>query len=167
MLAEYAALCIKGMKNVIIDSHQEMFYGTAEVEISSHESISNGALLRNLFFSMFSEQLFFRASFVFICIGRRTVRWKKVRNSWTLNHVFLKYSINQLSKKIFYSFLKSCHSSVSLSVSGSIEMCYSGLKNKTSRVKNLSRKIVNTFLIREEGRTFESQKSAEKLVNIH
>ena len=58
MLAEYAALCIKGMKNVIIDSHQEMFYGIDEVEISSHESISNGALLRNLFFSMFSEQLF-------------------------------------------------------------------------------------------------------------
>ena len=58
MLAEYAALCIKGMKNVIIDSQEDMFYRTAEVEISSHENISNETLLPNLFFSMFSEQLF-------------------------------------------------------------------------------------------------------------
>ena len=31
------------MINVIIDSHQEMFYRTSGLEISSHENISSGA----------------------------------------------------------------------------------------------------------------------------
>ena len=46
-------------------------------------------------------------------------------------------------------------------------MCYARLESKTSSVKSLSREVVNTLLIRENDRTFESQKSAEKLVNIH
>ena len=46
-------------------------------------------------------------------------------------------------------------------------MCYGRAENKTSKVKNLSRKIANTLLIREKGRTFDSRKSAEKMVNIH
>ena len=46
-------------------------------------------------------------------------------------------------------------------------MCYVRLENKTSRVETLLREIANTLLIREKDRTFESQKSAEKLVNIH
>ena len=45
-------------------------------------------------------------------------------------------------------------------------MCNVGLENKVSRVETLSREIANTLLIRGKGRTFESQKSAEKLVNI-
>ena len=46
-------------------------------------------------------------------------------------------------------------------------MCYAGFENKRSRLKSLSRKIANTLLIREKGRTFKRQKSAEKLANIH
>ena len=46
-------------------------------------------------------------------------------------------------------------------------MCYAMLENKTSRIESLLREIANTLLIREKGRTFESQKSTEKLVNIH
>ena len=46
-------------------------------------------------------------------------------------------------------------------------MCYARRENKTSRVKNLFREIANTLLIREKGRSFEWQESAEKLVNIH
>ena len=34
-----AALCIEGMINVIIDSHQEMFYSLAVLEILSHKNI--------------------------------------------------------------------------------------------------------------------------------
>ena len=46
-------------------------------------------------------------------------------------------------------------------------MCYVRLENKTSRVETLLREIANTLLIREKDRTFESQKSAEKLGYIH
>ena len=46
-------------------------------------------------------------------------------------------------------------------------MCYARLENKTSKVKSFSREIANTLLIGEKGRTFDSRKSAEKLVNIH
>ena len=46
-------------------------------------------------------------------------------------------------------------------------MCYARLEKKSSKVKNLSREIENTFLIREKIRTCDSQKSAEKLVSIH
>ena len=46
-------------------------------------------------------------------------------------------------------------------------MCYARLENKSSRVENLLREIANTLLIRKKDRTFESQKRAEKLVNIH
>ena len=46
-------------------------------------------------------------------------------------------------------------------------MCYARLEKKTSKVKSLSREIANILLIREKSRTFGSQKSAEKLVNIH
>ena len=46
-------------------------------------------------------------------------------------------------------------------------MYYARLEKKTSKVTSLSREIANTLLIREKSRTFDSQKSAEKLVNIH
>ena len=46
-------------------------------------------------------------------------------------------------------------------------MCYAKVENKTSKVKNLSRAIANTLLIREKGKTFDRRASAEKLVNIH
>ena len=45
-------------------------------------------------------------------------------------------------------------------------MCYAGLENKISRVETLSREIVNTHLIRQKGKTLESQNNFEKLVNI-
>ena len=43
ILAECAALCIKYMKNVIIDSHHEIFYRAAGLEIYSHKNIRRGA----------------------------------------------------------------------------------------------------------------------------
>ena len=46
-------------------------------------------------------------------------------------------------------------------------MCYARLENKASKVKSLSGEIANTLLITEKSRTFDSEKSAEKLVNIH
>ena len=46
-------------------------------------------------------------------------------------------------------------------------MRYARFENKTSGVESLLRDIANTLLIREKDRTFENQKSAEKLVNIH
>ena len=46
-------------------------------------------------------------------------------------------------------------------------MYYAGLENEASRVESLSREIWNTILIREKDRIFESQKSAEKFVNMH
>ena len=45
-------------------------------------------------------------------------------------------------------------------------MCNARFKNITSGVKSLAKEIANILLIREKGRTFESQKSAEKLVTI-
>ena len=47
VLAECAVLCIEYMINVIIDIHQEMFYRTAGLEISSRENISCGAFNQN------------------------------------------------------------------------------------------------------------------------
>ena len=46
-------------------------------------------------------------------------------------------------------------------------MCYAGLENETSRVETLLRETAKTLLIREKGRTLESQNSGEKLVYIH
>ena len=44
-------------------------------------------------------------------------------------------------------------------------MRYARLENK--RVEGLLREIANTLSIIEKDKTFESQKSAEKLVNIY
>ena len=46
-------------------------------------------------------------------------------------------------------------------------MCYARHESKASRVESLSWEVVNTLLLREKGRTFESQKSVENLVNLH
>ena len=43
ILAECPVLYIKYMKNVIIDSYQEMFYRIAGLQISSHKNIGGGA----------------------------------------------------------------------------------------------------------------------------
>ena len=81
-----------------------------------------------------------------------------------ISHIFWKHSFNNYLKNLSTLF----QSNLSLWISSCIEMCYARLeKKKASWVESLSREIANTLLIRESSRTFESQKSAEILVNIH
>ena len=137
------------MINVIIDSHQKIFYRTAGLEISSHENISIGA-----FYKIRGTPpwvFFYKTSFFCICIRWRTVRWKKVKLR-ILNHVFWKHSFNNYLKSLSALFVSLFYNSVRLWISSFIEMWY---------------KTVSTLLIREKDRPFDSQKSAEKLVNIH
>ena len=47
-ISRICSLCIKGMINVIIDSHQKIFCRTAVLEISLYENIRSGAFLTNL-----------------------------------------------------------------------------------------------------------------------
>ena len=65
IFAECAVLCIKHVINVTIDSHQEMFYRAADLEMSSHQNISSGAfyqiwrsLQRNPFKGVYLQGLF-------------------------------------------------------------------------------------------------------------
>ena len=129
------------MTNVIIDSHQKIFYRTAGLEISSHENISIGA-----FYKIRGTPpwvFFYKTSFFCICIRWRTVRWKKVKLR-ILNHVFWKHSFNNYLKSLSTLFVILFYNSVRLWVSSFIEMWY---------------KTVNTLLIREKDRPLTAKRA--------